>query len=370
MSDTADSLSTHLRRRIAVEGPLSVATFMTEALAHPRFGYYTTGDPIGAEGDFITAPEISQMFGELVGLWCAHTWTQMGAPNPVLLVELGPGRGTLMQDALRAAAMLPAFRAAVRLHLVETSPVLRRRQAEALTDIAPAWHDRLSDLPPGPMLIVANEFFDALPIRQFQRTDHGWFERLVDIDPATAEDEIRFRFVLDANPARGALLVPPALRAAPPGSIVEIGPAGLSVAREIGERLARHPGAALIMDYGYDQGPAVGETLQAVCRHRYAPVLEAPGQADLTVHVDFTSLAAAACAAGARSVGPIGQGTFLRGLGIVERAQTLKRNASLKQAADVDAALHRLVDDNAMGSLFRVMALTDPHLDTPAGFPP
>jgi Uncharacterized conserved protein len=370
MTDTADSLAHHLARRILLDGPLSVAAFMAEALGHPRFGYYMRQDPFGVSGDFTTAPEISQMFGELVGLWCVDTWARLGGPAPFHLVELGPGRGTLMQDALRAASVVPAFREAAQIHLVETSPTLRARQRETLGDLPVTWHDRLEDVPEGPTLIIANEFFDALPIRQVQKTNHGWFERLVDIDPAPENPNAppRFRFVLEAFGSSGARLIPASLRDAADGSVVEVSPASHAVARLIGERLAAHPGAALLIDYGYAHGPAVGDTLQALRKHAYAPVLDAPGEADLTAHVDFAAIAAAAREGGADSFGPVDQGEWLVRLGIQPRAVALKRSATPKQAADIDSALNRLIAHDQMGTLFKVLALASPGLGNPAGF--
>jgi len=367
----AGTLAAALAARIALEGPLTVGAFMAEALGHPRFGYYMKQDPFGAAGDFVTAPEVSQMFGELIGLWCADAWQRMGGPPEIRLIELGPGRGTLMADALRAAAVLPPFRAAVRVHLVETSPTLRARQAATLAPLArPTWHDRLEDVPDGPSLIVANEFFDALPIRQIQRTVHGWAERLVDLDPDAPEEAPRFRFVLELGRSPGRTLVPDSLRDAPVGSIVEVSPASRAVAGVLGARLAAHGGAALVIDYGYGDGPAVGDTLQAVRRHAYAPVLEEPGDADLTAHVDFASLAAAAREGGAEAYGPITQGELLTRLGILQRAQMLKRTAAPKQAADIDAALERLIGAAGMGTLFRALALAAPGFGPPAGFEP
>ena len=359
-------LAGHLRRRIAVEGPISVAAFMGDALGHPQHGYYITADRFGAAGDFVTAPEISQMFGELIGLWCAHTWSAMGAPDQVSLVELGPGRGTLMRDALRAAAMVPQFRDAARVHLVETSPVLRDRQREllapALGDRPPRWHDTLAGVPDGPLLVIANEFFDALPIRQFEKTAHGWTERMVDFD----EEGGCFRFVLDRRPGPVEALIPAAIREAPPGSVFEACPAAMAVAHELGVRLAASGGAALIVDYGHPVS-AAGETLQAVRRHAFVPVLEAPGTADLTAHVDFGMLADAAWSGGARTWGPITQGAFLAALGIRERAAQLRRRATPEQAADIDSAVHRLIDGSEMGTLFKVLALTDPRQEGAAG---
>lgn len=374
-----ETLARLLARRIILDGPLTVSAFMAEALGHPRLGYYSRQDPFGANGDFTTAPEISQMFGELVGLWCVDSWARLGGPAPFHLVELGPGRGTLMRDALRAAAVVPEFRAAATLHLVETSPTLRARQRDTLApllgDGAIHWHDHLAQVPEGPTLLVANEFFDALPIRQVQKTNHGWFERLVDLDPSGTEDAPRFRFVLEAFGSSGNRLVPDALRdSAAEGAVVEISPASLAVARVIGERLAAHPGAALLIDYGYGHGPAVGDTLQALRRHAYAPVLADPGEADLTAHVDFATLAAAARAAGAEAFGTVDQGDWLTALGIRQRAAKLSAKAPPAQAADIRSALARLVEPEQMGRLFKLLALASPGAfpdgAAPAGFEP
>ncbi|MFC7333393.1 class I SAM-dependent methyltransferase [Rhodocista pekingensis] len=361
-------LAAVIAQQIRLTGPLPVSAYMALCLGHPRHGYYITRDPLGAGGDFTTAPEISQMFGEMLGLWAAHCWLTMGSPAGVALVELGPGRGTLMADALRATARVPGFHAALRLHLVETSPALRQRQAATLAalpaPLAPVWHDRLETVPEGPLLLLANEFFDALPIRQFVRQEHRgrllWAERKVGLDADGG-----LAWVLD--PAAGDALVPPALRDAPPGSVVELSPASLAVAREIGGRLARAPGAALIVDYGH-AGPAVGDTLQAVRRHRFADPLEAPGEADLTAHVDVAALAAELRAAGATAWGPVTQGALLSALGIGTRAATLKGLATPAQAADIDSALDRLLGEAGMGRLFKAVAATSPGLPTPAGF--
>jgi len=353
-------LAEHLRRRIALEGPLTVAAYMTEALCHPRFGYYVGRDPLGTAGDFTTAPEISQMFGELIGLWCGVVWQAAGRPDPVNLVELGPGRGTLMADALRAAAGVPGFRSALRVHLVEISPALRERQREALAaavpDPGPAWHDGLETVPEGPLLLIANEFFDALPVRQFQRTEAGWCERLVDWDPATGD----FRFVLSPPAGRLPAAGPPDV---PVGGIVEVCPAGSGVARAIGARVVASGVGALIVDYGYARS-AAGETLQAVRGHRYHPPLADPGEADLTAHVNFQALAAAASEAGAICHGPVDQGDFLERLGLSARAAALATSATERQAADIESARRRLAGGDQMGTLFKALAITG------AGAPP
>lgn len=373
----AGNLAEHLARRILLDGPMTLAAFMAEALGHPRFGYYMTRDPFGAGGDFITAPEVSQMFGELVGLWCADVWMRMGAPGRVAWVELGPGRGTLTADALRALKLVPPLRAALSVHLVETSPVLRRRQAATLAPAAtglgaPTWHDGLDTLPDDvPLLVVANEFFDALPVRQAQKTAQGWAERLVDLDEAAAaaagDGRPRFRFVLEAGRGPGRAAAPPLFRDAEPGAIYQWSPACEAVAADLAARLAAQGGAALIFDYGY-VGPALGDTAQAMRRHAYAPLLDDPGEADLTAHVDFTALAVAADLGGARAWGPAGQGDFLRALGIDQRAQALM-NAAPERATEIAAARDRLTADDQMGTLFKTLCISAPGLDAPAGFP-
>lgn len=351
-----------LVRRIALTGPISIAAFMADALGHPQHGYYITRDPLGAKGDFTTAPEISQMFGEMVGVWLADCWINQGRPDPLHLVELGPGRGTLMADALRATARVPGFHAAIRLHLVETSPALRERQASALAGFSPVWHDSLTGVPDGPLLLVANEFFDALPIRQFIRMPAGWAERKLGLD---GQGHLAFTF----DPAPGGALLTPLHRdpAIPPGAIAETCPAGLAVAAEIGRRLAAAAGAALIIDYGYD-GPAIGDTLQALRAHRPVPVLDNPGTADLTAHVDFTALAQAARQAGAWCSASVEQGAFLTALGIGARAAALAAHATPAQQADIQAALTRLTAPTSMGRLFRALAITPPAAPMPAGF--
>jgi len=323
-----------LRRLIRHEGPIPVARFMAEANAH----YYATRDPFGAAGDFTTAPEISQMFGELIGLWLVEVWRGMGRPAPVRLVELGPGRGTLMADALRAARLDPAFLAATELHFVETSPALIGAQRARLPQARHAGD--FAEVPDGPLLLVANEFFDALPIRQFVRVGTAWRERRVGLDGE--------RFVFTES-----------------GELSETAPAREAAMAEVARRVAAFGGAALVVDYGHARS-APGDTLQAVRGHRFHDPLVAPGEADLTAHVDFEALAAAARAEGAAVHGPVGQGAFLHALGIEARAAALRP----KGGAAVDAALTRLTGDDAMGSLFKVLSLTSPDLLPPPGFAP
>jgi NADH dehydrogenase [ubiquinone] 1 alpha subcomplex assembly factor 7 len=338
---------------------------MALCLSHPEHGYYANRDPFGRTGDFITAPEISQMFGELIGLWAAEVWRQMGSPHAVRLIELGPGRGTMMADALRAARALPAFRSALSVHLVETSPALERRQRETLAACgAPIyWHRTLAEVPPGVSIILANEFFDALPVHQAIRSAQGWHERAVGLDPAG-----RLAFAIASAPLSPIVRIPQRLGAtAAPGAIFEWRCA--KDMRALAARVAGN-GAALIIDYGHTES-GLGETLQAVRGHRFADVLAEPGEADLTAHVDFAALRADAETAGAEVYGPIEQGLFLQRLGIAERAARLKTAAPAKGDA-IDAALARLTGPGptGMGRLFKALALCDPPLGPLPGFDP
>ncbi len=365
------ALGERLREMIASDGPMPVEQFMMLALSHPTLGYYATRDPLGAAGDFTTSPEISQMFGELLGLWAAETWMQMGSPPCVHLVELGPGRGTLMADALRAARVCPPFLDTLQVHLVETSPVLIERQRATLADAgaSPEWHADIDTLPPGPAIFLANEFFDALPVRQFVRTEQGWCERLVGLD---AEHRLTFGI----SPAPEPQLATPA----PVGAMLEIGAIAYRTTIKIASRIRREGGAALFIDYGHTRS-GFGETLQAMSRHRRVDPLAEPGEADLTTHVDFDALKRAARATGAHVAGPITQAQLLKSLGIDQRAGSLKRNASPQQAQDIDAALQRLTSTDpepglgerpapGMGELFKAMAILHPQLEGSPGFPP
>lgn len=342
-----------IARRIALTGPISVADFMAEALGHPRLGYYRRARPLGAAGDFTTAPEISQMFGELIGAWLAERWLAMGRPS-VALVELGPGRGTLMSDALRATRGVPGFHAAISLHLVETNTELRAEQQRALAAFNPTWHERFDEVSPGPMLLVANEFFDALPVRQFEKTAQGWRERMVGLAP----DGETLMFALAPGATPFARFLPDAAE----GAQAEISEAGRALAAAIGARVTRDGGWALIVDYGYESGSAA--TLQAVRGHKGAPILDQPGETDLSAHVDFVALAAATQAP---TYGPVSQADFLRRLGLLQRAETLKARANEGQRRTIDVTLARLIGPDQMGTLFRVMAVGDGR-STPAGF--
>ena len=356
-------LARHLRNQIAMHGPLTVATFMATAMVHPEHGYYTTRDPLGLAGDFVTAPEVSQMFGELIGLWWVSGWRQMGCPATVRLVEIGPGRGTLMADALRAMAAVPACREAVEVHLVETSPALRALQEETLAGAGVTWHEALARVPEDPLLLVANELYDVLPIHQFVRTLEGWRERLVDAGPGPAG----FRFVLAAGPTPALALIPAEVNGAPLESVAEVSPAAISLTDEIARRIVAHGGLALVIDYAADHG-ALGDTLQAVRRHGRYEVLDDPGEADLSARVDFTTVARVAREAGAAVFGPVTQGDFLLALGVEARAAKLAEGASQAQRAAIEAALGRLVGAGEMGSLFKVLAIAAADAPTPAGF--
>jgi NADH dehydrogenase [ubiquinone] 1 alpha subcomplex assembly factor 7 len=360
----SEGLAKKIARRIRAEGPLTVAAYIAMALHDPEGGYYSRGDPIGASGDFTTAPEISQIFGELIGLWCAELWDAIGRPESVILAELGPGRGLLMSDLLRAAGSLPEFRRALRIFLIEASPVLRAEQARRLGPAQPAWLTGVEQLPEGPLLLVANEFLDALPIRQFVRGADSWSERMVGID---ADD--RLIFVDRPGNHAANLLVPARLRCRGPGTVAEICPAALALASTLGARFARQPGGALFIDYGYlSTGP--GPTLSALQRHRRVSALAAPGTADLSAHVDFDAFAEAARRTGAEIHGPVSQSRFLTGLGAGLRLKALRAQATPAQRQALESGLRRLLDPGEMGDLFKAMALISPGLPSPAGFDP
>lgn len=341
------ALPERLARAIALAGPIPVSQYMAAANAY----YYATRDPLGAGGDFVTAPEISQMFGELVGLWCADLWDRAGRPA-AHWVELGPGRGTLAADALRAMTRAGFEPVA---HFVETSPVLRAAQAERVPDAV--FHDTVDTLPDeGALIVVANEFFDALPIRQLVRRPDAWHERLI-----ACQDTLFLP--IPGKPVPDEVVSAP-FRDAAAGSVLEVSPAAVAVTRALAEHIARQGGAMLAVDYGYE-GPALGDTLQAVKRHGFANPFEAPGEHDLTAHVDFTTLAAAAQERGAVAWGPVEQGEWLVRLGIDGRAAALARSAP-DRAESIAADRMRLV--NGMGALFRVLAITAPGWPEPAAF--
>ncbi len=342
-------LAAAFRRLIRTHGPMPVARFMGESNAR----YYAARDPLGTAGDFVTAPEISQMFGELAGLWLADLWDRAGRPDDVVYAELGPGRGTLAGDALRASARVGL---SPEVHLVEGSPALRAIQAKALPQAI--FHDDAASLPEdGPLVLVANEFLDALPIRQLVRTEAGWRERMV------ALDGDNFVFIAGLQPMDAA--VPAMFADTPTETIVETCPGAAAVVGEIAQRLANQGGAALFVDYG-NLNPRTGSTLQAVRAHRKIDPLAEPGEADLTAHVDFATLADLARAGGC-DVHTTTQGDWLRAMGIAVRAAALA-HATPHAAADIAAACERLTSADQMGDLFKVMALTAAGWPAPAGF--
>lgn len=332
---------------------MAIDRYMGLCLGHPQYGYYVTRDPLGEKGDFITAPEISQVFGELIGVWAAAVWRSMGAPDPVSLVELGPGRGTLMADMLRTfKRAAPGLAAAARIHFVESSPVLRARQLQLLGS-APQWHARLEDVPDGPMILIANEFFDAIPIRQIERRDGRWHERVVG---------------LTGGELAIGLGAPVPVSGGKDGDIREPAPARAAIARLIGARLARYGGAALLIDYGHLRSEA-GDTLQAMRGHRFVSVTEAPGECDLTSHVDFEALGKALAAGGAAVCQALSQRQFLIAMGVEARFAQLAAGADAPTRAVLARQQARLAEPAQMGNLFKVLAASSPGLERPYPFP-
>jgi SAM-dependent MidA family methyltransferase len=369
-----ESLSARLLARIDRDGPIRIDAFMAACLDDARHGYWQRGGGIGAGGDFITAPEVSQIFGELIGLWCVVVWQSLGRPDGVHLIELGPGRGSLMVDALRAAGTVAGFLEAASVHLIEASAPLREVQRRALLPArrragsrAPSmtWHASLADVPQGPAIAIANEFLDALPIRQLIFTGQGWHERVV------AREGEGLKFALGApvearpparNPLLGPLLGPP--QGPPQGTVWEVREADAALVAELARRTG--PLVALFIDYGPAED-AFGDTLQAVRRHAYVDPLAAPGASDLSAHVQFAGLARSAAAAGLAAAGPLPQAAFLGRLGIGERAARLMA-ANPERAGELAAGVERLMSPTGMGGLFKAMALRSPHLPPPAAF--
>jgi NADH dehydrogenase [ubiquinone] 1 alpha subcomplex assembly factor 7 len=347
-------LGRRLQQRIASSGPMSLADWMAACIGDPDHGYYATRDPFGAAGDFTTAPEMTQAFGEVLGAWVVGAWEALGRPARATLAEAGPGRGTLMADAMRLIRRVaPACAEALAVALVETSAVLRAAQARRLGDLAPTWVETVDALPDGPLLLLANEFLDALPLRQWRRSAVGWHERLVDWD-GTA-----FRWI----EAIGTGVPGDAPRDAPVGAVHEERPAAHDLAQHIAARFVVTPGYALFIDYA---GDGAGSSLQAVASHRAADPLAAPGEADLTALVDFRAFARAA--EGARVHGPVPQGALLTSLGLVERTRRLVAGADPVTARSLDLACRRLIAPAAMGSLFQALVVASPSLPPPPGF--
>lgn len=351
------SLADQIDTQIRTTGPMSLATYMTLCLGHPRHGYYAKGRPIGAGGDFITAPEISQIFGELVGFFIVNLWQQMGEPKSFTLLELGPGRGTLMADALRAASNAEGFLDAAHLQLFESNTDLRAEQTKRLAKYNPYWSDEIDAVGEDPLFVIANEFFDALPIRQFVRTDDGWHERLVGLhEGARAFGLSPVVIAESATPAE--------VRGAYSGEILELPAGGAEAMQRIARKVALQGGAILAIDYGYGR-TQTGETLQAVKDHAFASPLAEPGSADISAHVNFGLLADAAKAAGLAVPPLASQGEFLLLLGLGERAKALAR-ANPHEAANIARAVERLSAPAQMGTLFKVLCAHSPGLK-PAG---
>ena len=350
------ALARILAARIAATGPITLADYMAECLLHPQHGYYTTRLPFGTAGDFTTAPEISQMFGELLGLCLAQSWLDQGAPAPFTLAELGPGRGTLMADVLRATRAVPGFHAAMNVVLIEASPTLRAVQRDTLADQSASWADTVNDLPEAPLFLLANEFFDALPIRQFTRSGSGWAETMVGL----ATGNLTF----GRAPSSPLALLSNRLSDTREGDVVETCPAAGPVMAEIAVRVAAHGGLALLLDYGGWQSR--GDTFQALRHHAFSDPLAAPGEADLTAHVDFAALAAAAAPLATRYTT---QGALLTALGIGPRAERLAINLSGEALTAHRAAQQRLTDAAEMGELFKALAVFRPGSPAPPGFP-
>lgn len=364
MSDVKQTLlQQQLKTYIKSKGPVSVRAYMEACLYDPMHGYYRQGNPLGADGDFITAPEISQMFGEMLGIWCMTTWQAMAQPVPLQIVELGPGRGTLMADLLRSLSKLHPNFEMLSIHLVERSTTLIEKQKQTLSDhnCPIYWYDSLSEVPHGPSIIIANEFLDCFPIRQFIKTERAWHERVVGLD----QNE-NFTFMIGSEVPRG-VIIPSRLHNVPEGSIFEFCPDFEVTMKDVRRLANQHPMAALFIDYGFE-GPQIGETLQAVSNHKPVSPFMLPGKVDLTAHVDFTALAALAVANGLRCFGPRDQGAFLSQLGIGARAEILVQNASEAQVEKLASDVVRLVAPEHMGALFKALCLTSPSLEIPPPF--
>ena len=346
-----------IRARIAQTGPMTVAEFMADALMHPDHGYYATRDPFGAGGDFVTAPEISQMFGELLGLALTQCWFDQGSPNNAIVAETGPGRGTLMADMRRVMRSVPGL-SGLPTHLVEASPALKRTQAETLSPDTPFWHVGLDTLPDAPLFFVANEFLDALPIRQFVRDSDGWRERVVVSDG----DDLGFAL----GPPAPVACLDDRLADTAPGDMVETNAPAEAAVRAIADRIANRGGAAILIDYG--DWRSRGDTLQAVRAHRPEDPLANPGEADLTSHVDFEALTATARSEGAAVTPMITQGVLLERLGIAARTEILARNLTGDALSSHIAAHQRLTHPDEMGTLFKAVALHPKDRPPPPGF--
>jgi NADH dehydrogenase [ubiquinone] 1 alpha subcomplex assembly factor 7 len=364
------SFNAYLQNIIRNEGPISIARFMQEVLGHKEHGYYTTQEVFGVKGDFTTSPEISQMFGEMIGLWAVYAWQEMGSPPNVALVEFGPGRGTLMKDLLRATKHIAGFHEAISIHLVEISSSLKQAQAESLDSYKNklTWHKNFSTLPNKPIIVIANEFFDALPIHQYIKLKDLWYETKVSIVPNS--EELHFNYYPLHQIDTTFLIVD--YSHVPDGGIIETSPYALQVMQDLAERILNYGGAALIIDYGYDLKPTDKRnfisSLQAVKNHKFHPIFSQVGEADISAHVDFASLKAVGFARGLKCFGAIGQGDFLNNIGINIRTDQLLRNSTPSQKLDIITALDRLTAPTKMGELFKVIAISEKKLDNLIGF--
>ncbi len=370
------SLEELIKDRIREHGAITVADYMQIALSHPQYGYYMQRDPFGVAGDFITAPEISQVFGEIIGAWLVHNWQLLGSPKEVALVELGAGRGTLMADILRATKNIKGFHEAVSVHLVEISPVLKQKQWKTLAGKHERieWHDNIDSLPQLPMLLVANEFFDALPIRQFVGHDDGWHERMVDVvdnklvfvtTKSTVMLPISFVPVQSITENLGGILGDSNQDISTSvfkEKIIETCEPAIMIIRQISEHIATHSGAVLVIDYGYVEG-SKGDTLQAMQKHVYHDVLKDIGDADITAHVDFLALAQAAQMEGVNIHKIIPQGAFIMRLGAGDRTTALCEISTIEQQKSLISGLKRLADPSEMGELFKVLAITSKNIE-------
>lgn len=361
-------LEKKIRDIIIQTGPVSVADYFAVCLADPEYGYYITKDPFGVAGDFTTAPEISQLFGEMIGIYLVQSWQTQAPDGPIRIIEIGPGRGTLIADALRVMEKIaPTLIEQATIHMVETSPKLSEIQKETLAkyDDKVSWHTSFEDVPSGFFLLVANELFDAIPLRQFVKTDLGFRERTITVN---ASDELVFSVGVAGIDTD---LLPSSHKDQPTGTIFEIAPARVNVMTTIATRLAEEGGSALIIDYGY-LATGFGDTLQAIHKHEFDPPLANPGKADLTSHVDFEMLLRTAHAAGAHIHGVMHQGDFLVGLGLLQRAGMLGQDKGHETQQDIRSAVERLVGDGPgnMGELFKVLAISGQSLKLAPFVPP
>jgi len=366
------SLKQRIIAHIRDSGPMNIASYMSWCLLDPTQGYYPTRDPLGIDGDFITAPEISQMFGELLGIWLLQSWRNMGSPKRIEIVEYGPGRGVMMADMLRTANLDKDFLAAIRVNLIETSSALEAKQAEQLSGcgVPVTWVEKLGDVPAGPTLIIGNEYLDCLPVRQFVMMDRfkdkaGWHERMVDVHPDNPEKLVYTLTDAGISEADQALL-PDEIPEAKNDDLLEINPGLSQMADTLAQRFAKDLGAALFIDYGPGE-TEFGDTLQALKKHKKVYPLDEPGKADMTARVDFAALSQKAGDAGLEVYGPAGQGQFLSRMGIEVRAVALTKSAP-DAKEKIARQLHRLTSEDEMGTLFKTIAIQSTALPAPLGF--